>query len=95
MSSEATSIPKAIDNQLEISELRDKIYLELKKIYGAMRAAAIHANCSEYQLRLVLKGKDTNPEILKKAAEWLKEHQLNQAATLNQFALVASQALSM
>ena len=82
-------------NELEFIELREKLYLKMKEIRGSISGAASLAGCSTYQMRLVLKGIDEGPEILLKAAEWVRNYQLQQKATLAQFCNVAREAANV
>lgn len=95
MSNEANEFFNREFNELEVSELREKLYLRMKEIRGSITGAATLAGCSPYQMRLVLKGVDTGPAILLKAAEWLRNHNREQQQTLAKFCNVAREAANV
>ena len=95
MSEEAKNFFDRDFNELEVSELREKLYLRMKEIRWSITGAAALAGCSAYQMRLVLKGIDQGPEILLKAAEWVRNHQREQKQTLAQFCQVAREAANV
>jgi len=95
MSNEAKEFFDREFNELEVSELREKLYLRMKEIRGSITGAAALAGCSAYQMRLVLKGIDNGPGILLKAAEWVRDHQREQQQTLAEFCNVAREAANV
>lgn len=82
-------------NEQEVNELREKLYLTMKNIRGSITGAAALAGCSTYQMRLVLKGMDEGPQLLLKAAEWVRNYNLQQKATLVEFCNVAREAANV
>lgn len=82
-------------NEEEIKELRDELYTSIKSVHGGMTRAAEACGCSTYQLRLVLKGVDTDFDVLISAAKWLREYRSEQYLKIQSFVVTTKEALKI
>lgn len=82
-------------NEAEIKELRDELYTSIKRVHGGMTKAAEACQCSTYQLRLVLKGVDTDFDVLLSAAKWLREYRSEQYLKIQSFVVTTKEALKI
>lgn len=82
-------------NEAQINELRDGLYQSIKSVHGGMTWAAEACGCSTYQLRLVLKGVDTDFDVLIAAAKWLHEYRLDQYRKVQSFVVTTKEALKI